>query len=66
MGDGAVNIIRLVIDLYATVLLVRLLLQLVQADFFNPYRRRYLKSLRQSLRHCTKYFQPSADLILRH
>jgi hypothetical protein len=33
MNDGAINFIRLVIDLYATVLLVRLLLQLVQADF---------------------------------
>ena len=43
MGDGAVNIIRLVIDLYATVLLVRLLLQLVQADFFNPISQTIFK-----------------------
>ena len=43
MNDGAINIIRLVIDLYATVLLVRLLLQLVQADFLNPISQTIFK-----------------------
>ena len=43
MNGGAINIIRLVIDLYATVLLVRLLLQLVQADFFNPVSQTIFK-----------------------
>jgi YggT family protein len=38
-----INIIRLVVDIYATVLLVRLLLQLVQADFFNPLSQTIFK-----------------------
>ena len=43
MSGGLINIIRLVIDLYATVILVRLLLQLVQADFFNPISQTIFK-----------------------
>jgi YggT family protein len=43
MDGGMINIIRLVVDIYATVLLVRLLLQLVQADFFNPLSQTIFK-----------------------
>ncbi|MEZ8132877.1 MAG: YggT family protein [Polaribacter sp.] len=43
MDGGTINIIRLVVDIYATVLLVRLLLQLVQADFFNPLSQTIFK-----------------------
>ena len=43
MSGGLIDIIRLVIDLYATVILVRLLLQLVQADFFNPISQTIFK-----------------------
>lgn len=43
MSGGLIHIIRLVIDLYATVILVRLLLQLVQADFFNPISQTIFK-----------------------
>ena len=43
MSGGLIDIIRLVIDLYATIILVRLLLQLVQADFFNPISQTIFK-----------------------
>lgn len=43
MDGGTINIIRLAVDIYATVLLVRLLLQLVQADFFNPLSQTIFK-----------------------
>ena len=43
MDGGTISIIRLVVDIYATVLLVRLLLQLVQADFFNPLSQTIFK-----------------------
>lgn len=43
MDGGMINIIRLAVDIYATVLLVRLLLQLVQADFFNPLSQTIFK-----------------------
>ena len=43
MSVGLINIIRLLVDIYATVLLVRLLLQLVQADFFNPLSQTIFK-----------------------
>ncbi|XXK45076.1 YggT family protein [Porticoccaceae bacterium nBUS_17] len=43
MSGGLIDFIRLVIDLYATVILVRLLLQLVQADFFNPISQTIFK-----------------------
>ena len=43
MENGAINILRLLLDFYATVLLVRFLLQIVQADFFNPISQIILK-----------------------
>ena len=43
MSVGLINIIRLLVDIYATVLVVRLLLQLVQADFFNPLSQTIFK-----------------------
>ena len=43
MGSGFVDILRFVIDLYAAILIVRLLLQLVQADFFNPLSQSIFK-----------------------
>ena len=43
MSGGLIDIIRLVIDLYATDIFVRLLLQLVQADFFNPISQTIFK-----------------------
>ena len=43
MSGGLIDIIRLVIDLYVTDILVRLLLQIVQADFFNPISQTIFK-----------------------
>lgn len=43
MDAGFVSLLRLVVDLYATLLVVRLLLQLVQADFFNPLSQTIFK-----------------------
>ena len=43
MGGGFVDILRLAIDLYVAILIVRLLLQLVQADFFNPLSQSIFK-----------------------
>jgi hypothetical protein len=34
VSSGLINIARLIIDLYSTILVVRIILQLVQADFF--------------------------------
>ena len=36
MNETVMFILRSVIDIYASLLLIRLLLQLVQANFFNP------------------------------
>jgi YggT family protein len=43
MGSGFVDILRFIIDFYAAILIVRLLLQLVQADFFNPLSQSIFK-----------------------
>jgi YggT family protein len=43
MDAGFISLLRLLVDLYATVLIVRLLLQLVQADFFNPLSQTIFK-----------------------
>ena len=43
MDAGFISLLRLIVDLYATVLIVRLLLQLVQADFFNPLSQTIFK-----------------------
>ena len=43
MSVGLINIIGLLVDIYATILVVRLLLQLVQADFFNPLSQTIFK-----------------------
>jgi YggT family protein len=43
MSSGFINILRFVIDLYAAILIVRVLLQLVQADFFNPLSQSIFK-----------------------
>ncbi|MGB2465869.1 MAG: YggT family protein, partial [Porticoccaceae bacterium] len=36
MSESVIFILRTVVDIYASLLLVRLLLQLVQANFYNP------------------------------
>ena len=43
MDGGMINIIRLVVDIYATVLLVRLLLQLVQLISSTHFHKRSLR-----------------------
>lgn len=43
MDNTFVFILRTVLDIYASVLLVRFLLQLVQADFFNPISQTLFK-----------------------
>jgi len=43
MSPGLINILRLLVDLYATILIVRLLMQLVQADFFHPVSQTIFK-----------------------
>ena len=43
MENGAISLIRLFIDFYSVLLLIRFLLQLVQADFFNPVSQVILK-----------------------
>lgn len=43
MSSGLINIARLIIDLYSTILVVRIILQLVQADFFNPLSQAIFK-----------------------
>jgi YggT family protein len=43
MDNTFVFILRTVLDIYASVLLVRFLLQMVQADFFNPISQTLFK-----------------------
>ena len=43
MENGAISLLRLFIDFYSVLLLIRFLLQLVQADFFNPVSQVILK-----------------------
>ncbi|MGB1159452.1 MAG: YggT family protein [Porticoccaceae bacterium] len=43
MNDSLFLIVKTTTDLYASLLLVRLLLQLVQADFYNPISQTILK-----------------------
>ena len=43
MDNTVIFILRTSLDIYATVLLVRLLLQLMQADFFNPLSQTIFK-----------------------
>ena len=43
MDNTIIFILRTALDIYATVLLVRVLLQLVQADFFNPISQTLFK-----------------------
>ncbi|MEJ6744503.1 MAG: YggT family protein [Parasphingorhabdus sp.] len=41
--SGIVSILKIAIDIYASLLLIRVLLQLVQADFFNPISQTLFK-----------------------
>lgn len=43
MENGAISLLKLFIDFYSVLLLIRFLLQLVQADFFNPVSQVILK-----------------------
>jgi YggT family protein len=43
MDNTIIFILRTALDIYATVLLVRVLMQLVQADFFNPISQTLFK-----------------------
>ncbi len=56
MDNTIIFILRTALDIYATVLLVRLLLQLVQADFFNPISQTLFRLTSPVIEPLTKIF----------